>query len=281
MEKNQAIISQKIFLSIRLQEKKNWNNLEKRLRTQFSRYDLWGAHYSRAYYNLRGMVLPTSNNNGVLWKLETNQKEAQIFTKNEKSPAGLKYRKPILINSSTSLTAFSKVNGKESGNHITENFSFNKATGKKIILKYPPSPEYPGNGGAFGLVNGVKSDKGITSTDWLGWRGSDMDAIIDLGKPVSVSRVVVHALSKGGSRVYFPNNVIVSGSMDGKNFSPLGSSQLFEQDKSENSGNITVKFAPAKVRYIQVTAKNYDKIPEGKTGAGEPGLMLVDEIEVN
>jgi hexosaminidase len=131
------------------------------------------------------------------------------------------------------------------------------------------------------LVNGVRSDKGITSTDWLGWRGSDMDAIIDLGKPVSVSRVVIHALNKGGSRVYSPNNVLVMGSTDGKNFSPLGSSQSFEQDKSENSGNITVKFAATKVRYIQVTAKNYDKIPEGKTGAGEPALMLVDEIEIN
>ena len=113
------------------QEKKNWNNFEKRLKTQFSRYDLWGAHYSKAYYNLRGMVLPTSNNNGVLWKLETNQKGAQIFTRNEKSSAGMRYQKPILINSSTSLTAFSKVNGKYSGNPITENFSFNKATGKK------------------------------------------------------------------------------------------------------------------------------------------------------
>ena len=102
-----------------------------------------------------------------------------------------------------------------------------------------------------------------------------MDAIIDLGKPVSVSRVVVHALSKGGSRVYFPNNVIVSGSVDGKKFSPLGSSQLFEQDKSENSGNITVKFAPAKVRYIQVTAKNYDKIPEGKLVRANRRLCLL------
>ena len=152
---------------------------------------------------------------------------------------------------------------------------------KKIILKYPPSPDFPGNGGAFGLVNGVKSDKGITSTDWLGWRGNDMDAIIDLGKPVSVSRVTIHALNKGGSRVYLPNNVTVLGSVDGKKFSPLGSSNAFEQDKSENSGTITVKFAPAKIRYVQVTAKNYEKIPEGKTGAGEPALMLVDEIEVN
>jgi phosphatidylglycerophosphatase A len=43
---------------------------------------------------------------------------------------------------------------------------------------------------------------------------------------------------------------------------------------------MNVKFDPTNARFIKVVAKNYAKIPEGKTGVGDPALMLIDEIIV-
>ena len=42
--------------------------LKERLLTQFKRYDLWGVNYSKAFFDLKASVLPTNDNNGVLWK---------------------------------------------------------------------------------------------------------------------------------------------------------------------------------------------------------------------
>ena len=53
-------------------------DFERRLLTQFKRYDLWGVSYSKAFFDLKASVLPTKDNNGVLWKLESKNKQGKI-----------------------------------------------------------------------------------------------------------------------------------------------------------------------------------------------------------
>jgi hexosaminidase len=107
-----------------------------------------------------------------------------------------------------------------------------------------------------------------------------MEAVVDLSKNQSINKVQVHALSRGGSRVYPPVELQVQTSADGNNYSSAGSTTQFEQDANEPSGNMKVTFNATNARYVKVIAKNYQKIPEGKTGAGDPALMLIDEIVV-
>jgi len=45
-------------------EKKDWVRFEKKLAVQFKRYDLWRASYSKAYFDLKATVLPTSDYSG-------------------------------------------------------------------------------------------------------------------------------------------------------------------------------------------------------------------------
>jgi len=54
-------------------EKKNWKDFERRLRSQFKRYDFWKANYSREYFKLRAQVLPTENNEGIVWAVSTRE----------------------------------------------------------------------------------------------------------------------------------------------------------------------------------------------------------------
>ena len=53
-------------------ENRDWNDFEKRLMVQFKRYDLWKVNYSKAYFDLNAKIIPTTDYNGVLWKLESN-----------------------------------------------------------------------------------------------------------------------------------------------------------------------------------------------------------------
>jgi len=259
-------------------EKKNWKDFEKRLQTQFKRYDLWKANYSRAYYDIKASVLPTKDHNGVLWQLQTAQPTGRIdYTWDERS-ATTEYKTPIKItNTATYTAAYS--DGGSILTMIHQPFSFNKATGKKISIKTKPDEKYPGQGGAFSLVNGIYSDRGLSHTDWLGWVGDHLEAVIDLGRTQSFTTVKVHTLDQQGSWIYLPSSVRVLVSNDGKAFRTVSRSTTFEKD-TLTMGFLTATFPVVKARYIKVVATNYGLIPDGKPGAGNKAWLFADEIQV-
>ncbi|MGB8192425.1 MAG: beta-N-acetylhexosaminidase [Chitinophagaceae bacterium] len=198
----------------------------------------------------------------------------------------VKYTKPVVITRPGIYKGVIIVSGPDSKSRelgrIEQKFSFNKATGKKISLTTAPSASYPGNPGAFGLINGALSGKGISSAEWLGWSGPDMVATIDLVKPVSITSVKIHTMEQNGGWVYLPANVEVHTSTDGKKFTRAGTTTSFNKDESGfASGFMNVDFSKRTVRYIKIIAKSYGKIPDGKAGAGNPAWLFVDEIQVN
>ena len=74
-------------------------------------------------------------------------------------------------------------------------------------------------------MNGIINERGLArNTELLGFRGSNMQAVIDLGALQKISSVVVHAVTSGGSRVYAPELAEAYGSTDGKNYKKLGDS---------------------------------------------------------
>lgn len=283
-------------------EKRNYAAFDKRLPAIFKRYDMWKVNYSRAYYDINAKITPAPGNKGLLWTLNTSTPTRIVVSefRIEKKPRpGMRdtvmivnskpydYKKPIVVSDRRLFLARNILSGTEKtgytyGTTITQRFSFNKATGKKITLKTAPSDRYMGNVGAFGLINGASSEKGISSAEWLGWSGQDMEATIDLLAAAKLTTVTVHTMEQNGGWIYLPTAIEVFISKDGKNFTSAGSTTDYEKDNSGfASGNMIIKFAPATVRYIKVVAKNYGKIPEGKAGAGNPAWLFVDEIQVD
>ena len=270
-------------------EKKNWSDFEKRLQVQFKRYDLWKVNYSKAYFDLKATLLPTENFDGVQWKLETRDAEAEIktITHSANKPyeakfnEGTKYTSPIVIKSTQLVAAISTKNGKPISNPISQNILFNKATGKKITLATEASRNYPGDG-AFTLVNGVQNTLGRgRSKEFLGFNGGDCEAVIDLGKDEKISNITVHTFRQRGGWIYQPLTVEVFLSGDGKNFSSIGLTDDFIETKGGN-GIMKVEFATiAPARFVKVVVKNWGEIPAGNPGAGNKAWLFVDEIEVN
>ena len=271
-------------------EKKNWDDFEKRLLIQFKRYDLWKTNYSRAYFDLKATVLPSPDNNGVLWKLETKKPQAEIkyITHFAGRPYELKfaegttYSSPMAVQSTQLSTAISMLNGKPISNPVYQNFYFNKATGKNINLAISPSPTYKGDG-AFTLVNGVQNEKGLgKAKEFLGFSGTDCIATIDLGKEEKISNVIVHCLRNEGSWIMRPLTVEVLASANGTDFIPVGLSDDFNvKIKGLETGTMKVEFAANNVRYVKVVVKNWGEIPADRPGAGSKAWLFVDEIEIN
>ncbi|MCW3109030.1 MAG: beta-N-acetylhexosaminidase, partial [Segetibacter sp.] len=257
-------------------EARNWSNFENRLLTQFKRYDLWRANYSNAYYDIKAEVVPTPSNQGVAVKLEGNKNGRLLFAIPGKHfPQN--YTSPVVLNEDAQVLAlFYK--GEKLMDSISVNVKVNKATGKKITVNAAPSTYFPGNG-AFTLVDGIINEKGGRTSQSVGFQ-SDVDATIDLGASQQISNVAVHALKSGGSYVYPPQSIEVSGSADGKTFNTLGSTTSI----SETPGTkaiMKVDFAPATTRYVRVLIKSLPAVPAGQRGAGEKPWLFLDEIQVN
>jgi hexosaminidase len=180
----------------------------------------------------------------------------------------------------------SKITYSQGGHHYIGDkkylfFDINKATGKKVTLTMPPSSRYPGNGGAFGLVNGVVSEKGINSTEWLGFaEGQDAEMVIDLGSAQEITEVKVHTLDQQGSWIYLPESMEVSTSNDGVNFSSVSQSKNFVDDKNSMK-YLEANFNKTNCRYVKVWVKNLGQIPSGQPGAGHQAWLFLDEVQID
>jgi hexosaminidase len=266
-------------------EKRDWKDFQRRLPVIFERLDKQKVNYSKAYYDLKATIIPTPDYNGVLYKVETTTKNYKIqYIPSLLSSAMFTYEKPLLIRESINGMNVSLIVDGKTVSSVTQSFSFNKATGKKITLTTQPSKSYPGDG-AFTLVNGVQNEKGMSKTsEFLGFNGTDLEATIDLGSLTDISKVTLHVLDQNGSWIYLPSQVEVTYVPDVdyteeqlKTFPK----EIKKIDPIADKGAKTIAIeSKQKARYIKVFAKNYGIIPSGNAGAGNSAWLFVDEIEV-
>jgi hexosaminidase len=298
-------------------EARDWNDFQRRLSVQFKRFDLWKANFSRAYFDLKAEILPAGDYQALLWKLDSKNdpKKSKIVVSIQnpgKKPVicpvdpnmyggqgslrdsvitdtafSMSYGGPIRfasdIRCDAKLYMYDESTGqfnKDPLSQASQQFFYSLSTGKKISLTTPPATEFPGNGGAFGLVNGAKTEKPGNFTEWLGWVGTDMEAVIDLGSEHAISNIIVHTMDQKRGRYYQPVYVQAFGSSKGVQYDSLGRTSEFNPDH-DNIGNMTVRFSPVNTRYVKVFAKNAGTIAEGQPGAGNPARMLIDEISID
>ncbi len=278
-------------------EKRDWSDFEKRLMVQFKRYDLWKANYSKAYFDLKAVVNPPQfslEKNYVAWRLSSRNPSDTIYAgmevkipNNESSYVHLKdipregsTDGGFIIEQTGNYAGFINREGHKRKSIIFQQFYLNKATGKKITLRTEPSRKYPGDG-AFTLVNGVQNEKGFAkSREFLGFLGTDCEAVIDLGVFQDISSVTVHALNNTGAWIWQPLSVEAHSSTDNMYFSRLGTSTTFKE--SENGkGTMTIRFDKTPTQFVRIVIKNQGKIPKGNPGEGTDAWMFVDEIEID
>jgi hexosaminidase len=268
-------------------EKRNWSDFEKRLPSLFKSLDDKKINYSKAYYALEAKVLPRKDSNkGVLWQLTSKNKNDKICTSSLIGTGDVMSNEglaeiPVTNDAHLSATICTT---NSSTNTITQKFSFNKATGKKITLATEASKNYPGDG-AFTLVNGVQNEKGLAkSSEFLGFNGTDLDATIDFGKVIEVSTIKIHTLNQNGSWIYLPSEIqiecmpFIDLNAPPTRHAPIET--LTFKTTPDNNLQI-IKLPETKTcGQIRIVVKNYGMIPSGNPGAGNKAWLFVDEIEV-
>lgn len=260
-------------------EKKSWAAFEKKLPAIYNRYDLWGANYSTAFYDMQASILPAANNKGVQLQLTTKDKSGKLTYGVEGKHYQKNYSAPVLINGDSRVFAI-YTNRKGFIDTATFNLKFNKATGKKITLAAKPSNAYPGDG-AFTLVNGLQNTGGLArSREFLGFNNSNLEATIDLGSVQKVEKVIVHTLTSEGSWIYAPSGGEVWTSPDGKVFKKVESTVNMEEGQN-GKGKLGLTIKPTNTRFVKVVVTRLATIPQGKPGYGNKAWLFADEIEIH
>lgn len=270
-------------------ENRNYLDFTTRLTTfHFPLFNALNINYSKALLQVKMEVRPNSNGAGVIVRLSSDVPQATINynlssyeneilsatnnTRFEKTPIDL------LISRSIRLNTIAKDVAGNTGPELVQQFQLNLATGKPITFARQPDPKY-GIGGSFTLVNGINGRIPWNGSEWLGFSGDDLDAIIDLGALNTVSHVTLGLLNDEGSWIYLPAQVTVALSDDGKTFHTAGS-RSNEAISKEGGRHAIFSFNKTTARYIRIVAQNIGTIPAGKAGAGHPAWLFADEISV-
>ncbi|MEO5572257.1 MAG: family 20 glycosylhydrolase [Bacteroidia bacterium] len=264
---------------------KNYDDFRQRLLRHFLYFEKNHINYSKAIFDIKIIVTPTEEYRGLhilfeAFKEETDEIHYTIDGTEPRAELPVIDTDFKIYNSTTVKAAlfgpFLK-NGTQKGKVVEQKFNLTKATGKKITLAVQPSEKY-NTGGAFTLVNGITGDLPWRGSDWLGFTGEHLDAVIDFGVEETFSKITLDVLEDSVSWIYLPKSVEVFSSDDGIYFKSLvkisaDAIKLMKRKLIFETGTIHA-------RYIKVIAENAGVIPAGCPGAGNAAWLFVDEIGV-
>ncbi|MFK5857479.1 MAG: GH92 family glycosyl hydrolase, partial [Bacteroidota bacterium] len=189
------------------------------------------------------------------------------------------YTSTFSITNSIKLTSYAELNGVKS---FTEKAEFIKIPfNRNIILGTQFSSQYTA-GGNNALINTIRGGYDFKTGNWQGYRGKNLEAVVDLGKPQNISKVGIGFLQDENSWIFMPLTVKFEYSIDGVKYMPLG---IVKNTISQHSTGAIIKdFIVSNVnkpiRFIRVSAINQGVCPEWHKGVGESCWIFADEIWV-
>lgn len=261
-------------------EQKNYKSFTHRLVGHFKMLDFLKVNYSKAVFDVNYFVYPNSGSEGVALELNTAYEGGVIHYTDDGSEPKLQspvYNGRIPLGQSANIKAAVFDGQFKRGRDFSQVFKLNFATGKEIILKDVPHEEYC-RGGGFSLLNGVIGNLPWNGSDWLGWSGKNLDATIDLSRPVTFTKVSVDVLQDEASWIYLPASVEVLVSDDGLSFKSL--KKISSAEIKPGQRLITLILGRTTAKFVKVIAENIGTIPNGKAGEGNPAWLFCDEIMV-
>ena len=265
-------------------EEKNWLDFRKRLVTQFKRFDYMGVNYSKGSWEVDIVAEPSRDGKVFKVRLESEQVGYPIYYTLDGSDPTTRshlYTGPFEIDRTTTIKAGLFENGKLKRKVSQKTLYFNKASGKKVFLKYPPSKRYQGNGPVT-LVDGLTGSKNHRDGYWLGFSDHDLDLTIDLGENDKIKEVEVEFMHNQKSWIFAPSEVmvVVSDEKDRVVASKKTVPKIKWKSNEVLIDKVKLSFKKVTGRYIHILAKR-KQCPDWHAGKGRSCWLFVDEVVVN
>lgn len=263
-------------------DKKDYQTFLPRLVRMTELYDHLGYNYAKHIFDVQATFTPDTENGQILVDLATLGGGDIYYTLDGSDPTinSAKYEAPLQVKENATVKA---VVTRPSGPSriFSEKIIFSKSTAKPVTLKEAPSKGYSFNGG-IELTDGLSGDSNYKTGRWLGFQGKNVDAIIDLQKPTTISKVSFNTNVVKGDWIMGAAGITVKVSNDGKNFKEVASQKIPSAGKDDKDGLYpqSISFEPTEARFVEVII-NSDKLPSWHGGAGNPAFLFVDEIVID
>jgi len=188
-----------------------------------------------------------------------------------------KYSEQILLATPIRLTAVA-YKGNVRSEPVVVNVNIIKGINNVELLS-EPSAKYPGKG-AISLVDGNKGTAEYTDDAWLGYEGTDFEAVVDFGKKRDLTQLGLEVLQQPADWIFLPSLVEFYTSDNGTEWQPVCEIDPANIDDIRQDGPVLLsrKISFTTARYLRVKVKNTGICPEGHPGAGQKAWLFVSEI---
>ncbi len=162
-----------------------------------------------------------------------------------------------------------------SGNGLdyTSRFDLKVHSGIGLPISFitQPHPKYAHNG-SLNLVDGVIGAMPWKGSEWTGFNNREVEFVLDLLEKIKVDTLDVGLLENKGQWIYFPKQVSVYTSKNGKCWKGKIQTENISRNTLINIGRET--------RYLKIVMESIEAIPEGAQGAGNIPWTFIDELMI-
>jgi arylsulfatase len=156
------------------------------------------------------------------------------------------------------------------------------ANGKMINLESSYSPLYMASG-ELALIDGVRGSTFHNDGSWQGFEGDDLEAIIDLGGVMPVSRITCGFLENQYAWIFYPQVIEIAISRDGIVFDLVQHirNKALVRNTQPGFKDYVVDLPEMRARYVRIKARNVGICPDWHPGAGGKAWLFCDEIIID
>jgi hypothetical protein len=187
------------------------------------------------------------------------------------------YERPLTLRESTQLRFFAADEVRSSP--VVSAFFHRIPHDWSVRVLREPAPQYTG-GGVDALIDGLRGRRDWRTGSWQGYRNTDFEAIVDLGRAQRITQAGGSFLQDVRSWIWMPTEVSISVSTDGERFDDVGrvANAMAEDEYGVLLQNLVVDIVDVEARFVRVRARNYGTIPDWHPGRGERAWIFIDEI---
>ena len=193
-----------------------------------------------------------------------------------------RYYDTISIDKSCQLKAKAFLKNLPSQLSAQISFQQHMALGCEAVFSNKPSEKFRGN--KYTLTDGINGSDDFQDGKWLGFRYTDLQAVIDLKEVKHLDSVSINFLVNTSSYIFPPVSVGIYTSADGHTFEKAGEFNPPVPDASSLKArpdviHLTTGSIDRRVRYVKILAKNQKTNPPWHYAPGQKCWLFTDEVE--
>ena len=262
-------------------QNKSWERFHNNADEFCAIYDILGYNHGKHLFDAQGKISVNGEKGCVEVVLHAQGTTPVRYTLDGSTPTADSplYTEPLEIRESCTLKAISESEGSRL---YTKTFSWHKAMGRPVQMLTETHPRYSFSCPDM-LTDGITGKGPYNSGDFAGWYNQPVDVIVDMGG-ATYSEAGLSTYVYKYDYIFNPLDLVVSTSEDGENFTEVARVE-YGLTGSIHEGNECQKFLASfpetTAKYLKITARVIDSLPEWHSGKGRPGFVFVDEILVN